>query len=147
MNKVSINEFIADPETQKDNSWGFYDWFCKDSKLKDIAYGFIPKLSFLVAQGILNGDSTYVWFKNNCPCQGHLYTDMRFSLMDEENTYLGGIAPALGFDSCKGKCEVWGISEGSQTMKDQFSSWSALKKRILNDAELRSLLKKSFYRA
>jgi len=146
MSRVSINAFIANPEIQKDNCWGFYDWFCKDSQLEKIAKGFIPKLKFLVEQGILNGDNTYVWFKNNCPCQGALYTDMRFSLMDEDNTYLGGIAPSLGYDNCKGKCELWGIRENLPPLKDQFESWRMLQKKISEDAEFRTLLKIHFYK-
>jgi hypothetical protein len=156
--RPSINQVIANPELlNHDGCWSFYDWFCKTSSLKNISMSFISKLKFLVNMGIIDGDNTYVWFKNNCPCVGNLYTDMRFSSLpteeDEYGEFLGGIAPSLGFDSQKGQCKVWscklGLTEedenGNRANDLTFSSWIDFKKQVESNPELLEKLR-TFYR-
>jgi hypothetical protein len=149
----SINQVIANSELlNHDGYWSFYDWFCKSSSLKNISMSFISKLKFLVKMGIIDGDNTYVWFKNNCPCVGSLYTDMRFSTLDT-NDFLGGIAPFLGYDNQKGKCQVWscylGLSEedenGNKINDLTFDSWMDFKKQVKSNPELLEKLR-TFYR-
>lgn len=145
MKRIPINEFIKDIESQKDNYYGFYDWFCSDKALRNRAISLIPKVKFLVDQGVINGATTYVWFKNNCPIVGDLYDDMRFSLLDEGNTYLGGIAPTVGYTSSQGTCTVWLIVDG-RLFDRTFESWGKFEQELKTDTRLRAELKKHFYR-
>ena len=72
-----------DVSTQVDAGW--YDWFCKDSSLRNKTL----KMGNIVKQvkdgGKVDLDNWYVWFKNNCPMSGPLYDDFRFADLEEGN--------------------------------------------------------------
>lgn len=89
------------------NCYGFYDWFCKDSSLKNKAKSLISRLKGIIKvnNGKFDPAKTYVFFKNNCPCCGPLYDDFR--ICDIENgDVLYTVVPKSGHS---GKAEVWGI--------------------------------------
>lgn len=71
--KYQSNDF----KTQCEAGW--YDWFCRDTSLaaKTKRMGSIIKQ--VKDGGKVNLDNEYVWFKNNCPCDGPLYDDFRFA--------------------------------------------------------------------
>lgn len=61
---------------------GWYDWFCRDDQL----FKKTARLGKIVCRikdgGKVNRDDWYVWFKNNCPCVGPLYDDIRLARLD-----------------------------------------------------------------
>lgn len=67
---------------------GWYDWFCKETSLKNKT----KRMGKIVKQvkdcGKVNLDTMYVWFKNNCPLQGPLYDDFRFASLETGETRL-----------------------------------------------------------
>ena len=150
---ISINEFIKRfEENDRDflykECFGFCDWFCASRSLERRAKSLIPKLKFLVKQGIINGDTTQVAFKNNYSLRGDTYDDMRFTVI-ENNKYLGLVAPTLGHrvGDLGNKCLVVARREAGDydmyTM--EFDSWRNCQNSIKDDVHLRDKLAAHFY--
>ncbi len=139
MKRVSINEILED-NSKANEFFQFYDWFCKDESLERHFKSFLPKLKFLVNEGLLDGDNLYFWLKNNCPVNGSLYNDIRFSRISDEE-FLGGITPKTGHIK-ELKCEMWFLKDGYKTM--EFESWSDLKKELKTNKDLREEFKNNF---
>ena len=98
-----------DKSTQCDAGW--YDWFCSDSSLaKKTAklYGFLEKI---INSKKINKETSYVFFKNNCPMYGNLYDDFRICSI-ENNDVIFTITPKSGHKNLNGKGEVWGQENG-----------------------------------
>lgn len=86
---------------------GWYDWFCKDSSLQNKTCQLTKKLKQLVASSKINVETSYVFFKNNCPMVGRLYDDFRICDMKTGNV-IYTVIPSSGHDSEKGVAAVWG---------------------------------------
>ena len=142
MKKFSINEFLENPELNSDEFFGFYDWFCSDESLLNRMKTFIPKLKFLISEGILDGNKLYVWFKNNCPVNGSLYDDMRISALDEDETFIGGFCPKSGHTNIKSKASVWILLP--EFKEFEFKNWNELKMKIKNNVEFKEMLTRHF---
>lgn len=137
--KPSINQVIDNPELMNhDNCWSFYDWFCSERSLESKAKSFIPKLKFIVDEGLIDGDKTYVWFKNSCPCVGKLYDDMRFSTRDKHDEFLGGICPRSGHE-IELKAEIWTIKPEFKTY--EYRDWTQLKRILKRDEHFKAMIK------
>ena len=95
----AVNTF----RTQVDAGW--YDWFCKDSSLRDKTYKMGKIIAKVKPGGKVDLENWYVWFKNNCPMNGPLYDDFRFARMDT-----GDVMFTIQIDCCwsKRKYTVWG---------------------------------------
>jgi hypothetical protein len=95
-----------DVDTQCDAGW--YDWFCKDTSLRNKTYKLaekVKKIANILGEEFCN--SHYLFFKNNCPMMGKLYDDFRFCDIKEGGvTYT--ITPSSGFDSERNISTVWG---------------------------------------
>ena len=146
MKHISIAEMLNNPESYNEsNFYGFYDWFCSDKSLKSKFKAMLPKIKFLIKHNIINPETTYVWFKNNCPCDGSLYTDIRFSLLDADNTFIGGICPSSGHTSEFGLCSVR-YFEDKQLKEIEFESWLDFKNTITTDNEMVQTLQEKLYK-
>lgn len=111
IDKFNANEFNAtDRKTQIDAGW--YDWFCKDTALRNKTYKLAPKVKQIAASTKVNLDKHYVFFKNNCPVDGSLYDDFRICDL-ETGDVLYTITPRTGHRHEPGKyAEVWGRENG-----------------------------------
>lgn len=67
---------------------GWYDWFCKDTSLANKT----KKMGNIIKQikpgGKVDLETSYVWFKNNCPLNGPLYDDFRITDIETNNTLI-----------------------------------------------------------
>jgi len=90
---------------------GWYDWFCKDSSLAGKTRALGVKLMQISKSPKINCETSYVWFKNNCPCNGSLYDDFRIADM-ETGDVIFTIVPKSGYRSMNGLGEVWGKENG-----------------------------------
>ena len=72
------NGVFLDSDGSKDSgSFVFYDWFCRDSSLKNKSIELFKQVKLFVKMKDIDLDNTYVFFKNNCPVGGPLYDDFR----------------------------------------------------------------------
>ena len=84
--------------------YNFYDWFCKDKSLKPKSEKLFKMVKRWVKKRNTDVDTTYVFFKNNCPMNGPLYDDFRICDRETGNV-IYTITPRCGHS---GKAEVWG---------------------------------------
>lgn len=96
----------SDLDTQIGAGW--YDWFCKDETLAKRTKKLGKKLIEIAKSNKFDVSKTYVFFKNNCPCNGSLYDDFRICEI-ESGAVLYTIIPSSGFKVSKGNAEVWGV--------------------------------------
>ena len=113
--KLTITNFITkfnngaftspDLKTQCDAGW--FDWFCDESSLRNKTYKLASIVKRLAKSPKVNPDTSYVFFKNNCPVNGSLYDS--FSIVDlKSENVLFHITPKSGFNSKKDLAEVSG---------------------------------------
>lgn len=130
-NNISIREFIknfdaglyAAPDRNVQISAGWYDWFCKDTSLANKTAKLAVKLKQIANSPLINQDTMYVWFKNNCPLNGRLYDDFRIADLATGNP-LYCIIPSSGHASIKGQASVWDIKEQKEVV---VGNWSDVK--------------------
>lgn len=104
----------------------FYDWFTKDSSLPGKAKRLLASVRAIVKTGTKAFDprKTYVFFKNNCPCCGGLYDDLRICDV-ESGDVLFNVCPSKKAIYWNGN--GWGGTEfGSmKELKDWFKNFEA----------------------
>ena len=80
--RFNNNEF-ENENTNVQIEAGWYDWFCRDTSLKNKT----KKMGQIIKQikdgGKVDLNNMYVWFKNNCPMSGPLYDDFRIANINE----------------------------------------------------------------
>ena len=67
---------------------GWYDWFCKDTSLKNKTKRMANIIKQIKPGGKVDLETSYVWFKNNCPLHGPLYDDFRITSIETNNTLI-----------------------------------------------------------
>ena len=98
------------------------------------------KVSFLVKSGLIDGNTHYVWFKNNCPAYGDLYDDIRISRIEDDG-YICGLAPKLGYADphLKGKCSFWSFSASGELVEKIFSNYRGFRAAVRNGEVMKAL--------
>lgn len=128
---MTINEFLANPLATENDCFGFFDWFCRDKGLKSRMLKIKGKIAFLVKSGVIDGDKNRVILKNNCPYDGDLYDDFR--VIDiETDEMICGLAPSLGYNHMKGKCEFWKFDKDGELMEFMFENYKTFKNAVKN---------------
>jgi hypothetical protein len=95
----------ADVHTQINAGW--YDWFCRDSALANKTRKLARMVKRVAKSAKVNGDSMYVFFKNNCPVNGSLYDDFRICDV-ESGDVIWTVIPRSGHKCDDGQAELWG---------------------------------------
>lgn len=118
------NNFVEILE-DKNECFGFYDWFCKDSSLKNKAKKLVSRLQTILKNNKrFDPAKTYVFFKNNCPCVGGLYDDFRICDIKTGNV-LYTVTPRD--PHANGKASIWS-AENDFIKPLLVGSWTDIKK-------------------
>ena len=76
------------PDTTTQINAGWFDWFCRDTSLANKT----KKMGNIIKQiraGVkVDLETSYVWFKNNCPLSGPLYDDFRIADIETNNNLI-----------------------------------------------------------
>lgn len=102
----------------------------------------MTQVKWLVDKGVLDGDKLYVWFKNNCPCYGSLYDDIRFSTIANGEEFCFGFCPRSGHRNDKTPASFWILGKNIELQTFEFSDLRTMKKAILT--EHKEMLTKHF---
>lgn len=115
---ISIRQYLKNfdagmydsPDVSIQINAGWYDWFCRDTSLRGKTVSLTKKLKRIVNSPLINQDTMYVFFKNNCPMYGSLYDDFRICDL-ETGDVIYCIIPFIGHDKDHGLAEVWSKGE------------------------------------
>jgi hypothetical protein len=72
-----------DVQTQIEAGW--FDWFCSDTSLANKTKRMGNIIKQIKVGGKVDLETSYVWFKNNCPLNGPLYDDFRIADIENNN--------------------------------------------------------------
>jgi len=64
---------------------GWFDWFCRDTSLANKTKLMGNIIKQIKPSGKVDLETSYVWFKNNCPLSGPLYDDFRIADIETNN--------------------------------------------------------------
>jgi hypothetical protein len=67
---------ILNAEGTEDFCFNFYDWFCRDTSLKNKAVKLFAQTKRLVEKFNIDAEKHYVYFANRCPMYGKLYDQL-----------------------------------------------------------------------
>jgi hypothetical protein len=108
---AQANGLIIDSQGQNDECYNFYDWFCKDSSLRNKSWKLMQQVkTFLKHNQQIDLLEHYVFFKNNCPMNGPLYDDFRICNIETGNVVFT-VIPKCGHS---GKAEIWGKNDAGK---------------------------------
>ena len=99
------NGLILDSSGNNTDCYNFYDWFCKDSSLRNKSWKLMKQVkTFLKHNPQIDLLTHYVFFKNNCPMRGPLYDDFRICSIETADV-IYTVTPKSGHS---GLAEIWG---------------------------------------
>lgn len=115
MSNVKLTEWVGrflngefeDVSVKTQIKAGWYDWFCRDTSLCNKTKALGKKVVQLLPSKKIDGENTYVFFKNNCPMYGNLYDDFRICDL-ETGDVIYTIVPRCGHESSNGRAKVYG---------------------------------------
>ena len=82
--KLNHGDFDSrDLQTQIEAGW--FDWFCRDTSLANKTKRMGNIIKQIKVGGKVDLETSYVWFKNNCPLNGPLFDDFRIADMETNN--------------------------------------------------------------
>ena len=113
---------IIDSDGLESKCFNFYDWFCKDSSLKNKAFQLFPKVKKFIKLKNIDPNTVYVFFKNNCPVYGSTYDDFRICDIKTGDVVFT-VTPSSGFERKRGQCEVWGKENDFKEPIMTFDKW------------------------
>ena len=76
------------PDTTTQINAGWFDWFCRDTSLANETKNMGNIIKQIKAGGKVDLETSYVWFKNNCPLSGPLYDDFRIADIETNNNLI-----------------------------------------------------------
>ena len=85
--RFKAGEFDSPDRTTQINA-GWFDWFCRDTSLVNKTKKMGNIIKQIKAGGKVDLETSYVWFKNNCPLNGPLFDDFRIADMETNNNLL-----------------------------------------------------------
>ena len=88
----------------------WYDWFCNRRSLANKTKALMAKVRKIVKLNNnkkFKNNECYVFFKNNCPCYGHLYDDFRICNI-ENGDVVYTVIPKSGCNCDNGNAQLWG---------------------------------------
>lgn len=150
MKQLSISSLVANPSLASTN-FEFYDWNAVDSSLERRFNAILPKVKFLVKEGLIDGDANYLWNMNVALFEGGTYDEAHISNRSALNTgkYLGCFC-----------FQTWGFIEGGQAfftiidksksneaeqeVKYEYENWKEMKNSLKNDEEIRAIVRQHF---
>ena len=124
--RQQIKAFQDSKEFIGDKFFYFFDWFCKDTSLKNKAMSLMPKVIKFAEVMNIDLDAHNVIFKNNCPVFGSLYDDFRIChIKDEEVVWT--VTPKTGHRVEDGMLsQVWGRINNFEEPVYTAENWKTL---------------------
>lgn len=106
MKNDTISTVLASADYDIMSLW--YDWFCRESSLLNKGKTLLKKLRMISRSKKFDNDKCYVFFKNNCPCNGSLYDDFRIC-DSETGDVLYCVIPRSGHKCDNGAAQLYGV--------------------------------------
>lgn len=130
MNKHSIAQFLQMPPVLQygdgHNKIGvWYDWFCTNKGLVSRGKSLTAKLKKIADSPRFDKKTSYVFFKNNCPCSGSLYDDFRICDLTTGDLIFT-VVPKEGYSNSKGLGCVWGKDENGKFCELFRGTWKEI---------------------
>lgn len=139
MENISIREFIRrfdngelESPDVKTQCLVWYDWFCRDTSLRNKTINLTKRLKSLLPSPLIDQDTMYVFFKNNCPLYGKLYDDFRICDL-ETGDVIFCIIPSLGYAMYDKDGNPPAIAGKFNKFETQtYKNWRELKKAFIS---------------